>query len=252
MSNFAPAAEAAVQILTFLACSERELGLSEISRGTGINKNMVFRILGSLEKEGWVYGNGQKYALTLLPFCLSAKAVARTTLNSVSLPLLYQLREETGESTYLGILKEDTVLYLQHLDGAGNVRVAGSVGGRYELYCSAPGKVLLAFAEEDFREEYLSREHERKTVNTIVEKEALSEELCHIREAGFATDREEFGNGISCVASPIFDYSGKVVAAVGCSAFTPHGQSDAVIDKLLPAVCRTAKEISTRLGSLNR
>ena len=68
MSNFAPAAESATKVIKFLAECEQETGISEISRGTEINKNMVFRILNSLEKEGWVYCNEQKYSLTLLPF----------------------------------------------------------------------------------------------------------------------------------------------------------------------------------------
>ena len=248
MSNFAPAVEASVKVITFLAECEQEIGISEISRGTGINKNMVFRILNTLENEGWVYCNGQKYSLTLLLFGLASKPIARLSLNTAATPVLYDLLSKTGESTYLGILKDDKVLYIQHLDGIKDVRVAGRLGGEYDLYCSAPGKVLLAYADDDFIEEYTSRVLEKRTANSITEKSALLKELESIRKNGYAIDKEEFGNGITCVAAPIFDYTGKVVGCVGNSACTINHDSQSIINRLLPHVSKAAKEISMRLG----
>lgn len=252
MSNFAPAVEAAAKIITFLAECEQEIGISEISRGTGINKNMVFRILNTLENEGWVYCNGQKYSLTLLLFGVASKPISRLSLNTVAASVIYDLLNKTGESTYLGVLKDDKVVYVQHLDGIKDVRVAGRLGGEYELYCSAPGKVLLAYADAPFTEEYLSRDFEKRTKNSITEKSALRQELESIRNKGYATDCEEFGNGITCVAAPIYDHSGKVIAAVGCSAFTINNQCEEIIERLLPEVVNAAKNISERLGLKSR
>ena len=248
MSNFAPAVEGAAKIIGFLSECEREVGISEISRGTDINKNMVFRILNTLEQAGWVYCSDQKYSLTLALFGMSSRPISRLSLNTVATPILYDLLNKTGESTYLGILNNDKVLYTQHLDGVKNVRVAGRVGGEYDLYCSAPGKVLLAFSDEAFIEEYTSRSLVKRTKNTITEKTEIIKELENIRINGYATDREEFGNGVVCAAAPIFDYSGKVIAVIGCSAFTLDGKSAEIIEKLLPSVRDAAKEISTRLG----
>ena len=248
MSIYAPAVEAAAQIIAFLAQCEQETGISEISRGTQINKNMVFRILNSLEKEGWVYCRDQKYHLTLLPFRLASKPVARMSLNTVATPILYELHNRTAESTYLGILKEDKVLYIQHLDGAKTVRVAGRVGGEYDLYCSAPGKVLLAYADPGFVDEYTSKTLEKRTQNSITEKSALLEELEKIRKNGYSTDCEEFSNGITCVAAPVFDCSGKAVGCVGCSALTLNHDWQSIVESLRPPVLRAAAEITVRLG----
>lgn len=248
MASLAPAVEGATKIIAFLAEAEREVGISEISRGTDINKNMVFRILNTLEQVGWVYCSDQKYSLTLALFGMSSRPISRLSLNTVATPILYDLLNKTGESTYLGILNNDKVLYTQHLDGVKNVRVAGRVGGEYDLYCSAPGKVLLAFSDKAFIEEYTSRSLVKRTKNTITEKAEIIKELENIRSNGYATDREEFGNGVVCAAAPIFDYSGKVIAVIGCSAFTLDGKSAEIIEKLLPSVRDAAKEISTRLG----
>ena len=247
MSDFAPAVEAATKIISFLSESESEIGISEISRGTGINKNMLFRILNTLENDGWVYRREQKYALTLLPFKLTSRAVSRMSLNTAATPILYDLANETGESTYLGIIKDGAVLYIQHIDGVKDVRVAGRVGGEYGLYCSAPGKVLLAYSDADYIEEYLSRQLEKRTKNTITERSALLSELDAIRRKGYATDCEEFGNGITCVAAPVFDHTGKVIGTVGCSAYTVNGSCDKVIERLLSPVLESAMELSRRL-----
>lgn len=248
MSNLAPAAEAATKVITFLAEVDSEVGISEISRGVELNKNMVFRILNSLEQVGWVYCNDQKYALTLVPFQVVSRSLARLDINTAATPALHRLWELTGESTYLGVLKGDKVCYLQHFDGTGDVRVAGRVGGEYELYCSAPGKALLAHADAEFLESYLSREFEKRTAHTLTDREEILAELGEIRERGYSTDCEEFGHGITCVSAPVFDYTGKAVGAVGCSSFTVSGQCCEVVERLRPLVCRTAAEISVCLG----
>ena len=249
MSNLAPAAEAATKVITFLAQADTEQGISEISRGVELNKNMVFRILNSLEQVGWVYCRDQKYALTLVPFQVTSRSLARLDLNAAATPAVHRLWEELGESTYLGVHKGDKVCYLQHFDGRGDVRVAGRVGGEYDMYCSAPGKALLAYADEAYLSEYLKQEHMSRTCHTLTDPEALRTELERVRACGYATDREEFGHGIACVAAPIFDYTGKAVGAVGCSSFTVSGRCDAVIERLRPAVCRAAQEISVCLGT---
>lgn len=250
MSNFAPAAEASTKVIKYLAECEQEAGISEISRETGINKNMVFRILNTLENEGWVYCHEQKYSLTLLLFGLASKPISRLSLNTAATPILYELLNETGESTYLGVLKGNKVIYIQHLDGVKDVRVAGRLGGEYDLHCSAPGKVLLAYADADFIEECASTSLEKRTENSITEKKELLAELERVRQNEYATDCEEFGNGITCVAAPIFDHAGKVVGCVGNSALTLNHDSQSVIDRLLPHVLDAAKQISVRLGGV--
>ena len=248
MSQSAPAAMAATKVIEFIADCPGDVGISEICRGTDLNKNMVFRILTTLEAQGWVYSDNQKYGLTLVPFGICSKALTKITLNNAATPVLHDLWQKTGESTYLGVLDGDKVLYLQHLDGVGDVRVAGRTGGRYDIYCSAPGKVLLAHAGEEFIEEYLKNDFKPLTDKTVVEKGAIRKNLELIRKNGYATDREEFGGGITCVAAPVFDLEGKVIGTIGCSAFTPGGDCDKVIERLLPEVVSAAKKISTRLG----
>ena len=100
MSNLAPAVGFFVKVFEALADSATPIGISEISRRTEINKNMVSRILNTLEEEKWVQCDDRScYRLTLLPFRLSSKVVNRTTLVDTSMPFLQKLWKEYGEST---------------------------------------------------------------------------------------------------------------------------------------------------------
>ncbi|MBE6632111.1 MAG: IclR family transcriptional regulator [Ruminococcaceae bacterium] len=253
MSNFAPAAEISVKVLEAIASEREPVGISDLSRKLDINKNMIFRILNSLEECGWVYCENpadRKYSLTLKPFKVASAAVSRLSLSTAGAPVLYELWSKTGESTYLGILSEDKVMYIQHLDGTGDVKVAGVLGGRYELYCSAPGKVLLAHSSKEFIEEYMSRGHKKNTPNSITGVNEMFKEAEKIREQGYAVDREEFSNGIVCLAAPVFDISGNVAGTIGCSMSTLRMDIDHAIEFLRPAVTEAAEKISSRLGAI--
>ena len=250
MSNLAPAVGSFVKVFEVLADAATPIGISEISRRTEINKNMVSRILNTLEEEKWVQCDDRAcYTLTLLPFRLSSKVVNRTTLVGNSVPFLQKFWEEYGESTYLGVLHHDEVLYLLHYDSVQAVRVAGAVGESYPLYCTAPGKVLLAYSGEKYIETYLSgRALKQHTENTFSDPETLKKELSAIRERGYSLDREEFVKGIVCMAAPVFDYTQSVIGVVGCSLSTVYCNVDEIYDRCGAKLAQVAEQISRSLG----
>ena len=253
MSNFAPAVDWAVKLIEIIADSDDAMGITDISRIAGINKNMVCRVLNSLEAAGWVYCENpseKKYRLTMRPFQITRKAADRLAINTTATPFVHALWKRHGESTYLGILQDDKLLYIQHFDSVKDVRIAGILGGMYDLYCSAPGKIMLAYAPEDYIEHYLTLPRTRRTSNTITDASALREELAAIREQGYALDREEFGNGIICVAAPIFDADRTVLAAVGCSMSTVSASLDNILEVCGNDVIATAREISKCYGCM--
>ena len=250
MSNSAPAVGFCVKVIEALAESTTPIGISEISRRTEINKNMVSRILHTLEEQNWVQSDDKScYALTLLPFCLSAKVVSRTTLANIGVPILQKLWKEYGESTYLGILHNDEVLYLSHFDSIQNVRVAGVVGGSYPLYCTGPGKALLAFSSNEYIEEYISNhELKKRTQKTITDPDKLKRELETIRKRGYSLDDEEFGHGIVCMSAPVFGHTGNAIGVIGCSFSTVYCTAKDVYNYCGEKLMETAKQISKCMG----
>lgn len=249
MSDLAPAVSVCIKVLELLGDEPCPLGISDISKKTGINKNMIFRTLNTLELDGWVIADiSGRYSLTLRPFRTASRAVNKTSLVSTALPIITELWEKFGESTYLGIFHGDSVMYLSHLDSRQSVKVAGEVGGTYPLYCTAPGKVLLAHATDSFISEYLTHERTKLTENTITNKADLLNELALIRQNGYALDREEYSRGIVCLAAPVFDYTGNVAGVIGCSFSTVYFGFDSVFNRFGTDILESAKKISLLMG----
>lgn len=246
----APAVDYALQIIEFIANSSIPVGISEISRETGINKNAVSRVLNSLANHGWVYSANEnaKYQLTLKPFRITGKALTHITMHNIALPYLREVWEKTGDSSYVGILNDNYVLYIQHIDSVHDLKIAGRIGGMYELHCAAAGKVLLAYSGSEFQRAYCKERLIKKTDRTIIDPVKMLEHLGQIRKQGFATDLEEYSYGILCVAAPIFNCSGEIEGAIGISTSTVYRNEQSLLKDEGVIVCRAASEISNKLG----
>jgi len=241
----APAADYTILILETLALSPIPMGISDISHKTGINKNAISRILGSLVESGWICQEELKYQLTLKPFRLTSNALGRIDLYDAAQPLLNRLWQETGDSCYLAVLEDNGALYLGHKDSARDLKIAGRIGGSYPLINSAPGKVLLAYSGEEYRTHYL------RDIKQLSEEQirVIEEKCACIREQGWATDIEEYGPGVICFAAPIFDMYGKVIGSIGISTSTVYFDEKTMIADPGAKVLAAAREISRRLGA---
>ncbi|OGV64654.1 MAG: hypothetical protein A3K19_29980 [Lentisphaerae bacterium RIFOXYB12_FULL_65_16] len=246
-----PAVRTAVRLLEVLGAAPRPLGVSDLAREVGTNKNMTYRLLATLQRQGWVAAEepGPKYRMTLVPFKIASQPVRRMDVRDAALAPMHELHDDLGESLYLGILDDDAVLYIEHLDSRQNVRIAGRIGGRYPLHCSAPGKVLLAFADNGLFDRLAAKGFEPFTDATLCDPDLLRRELQTIREHGWALDNEEFGRGLLCFAAPLRDHSGAVVGAIGTSVTTiSHTVFDLTQD-IGPRVLAVAAAVSQCLGA---
>lgn len=246
-----PTLRTALRLIDVLGEAREPMGVSELSRAAGTNKNMAFRLLNTLQAEGWVGSEspGPRYSLTLLPFQVCSRPLSRMSVKLAADAPLRQLWAKIGESVYLGVLRDDKVLYLDHLDGVRPVRVAGMVGGSYPLHCSAPGKALFAFGGDELFERLAAAGFERFTDNTITSPEELRKHLAQIRKQGWAVDNEEYSRGIVCLGVPVFDHAGRIAGTIGVSVTTLDYSLERLKVELLGSLVVTAHEISARLGA---
>jgi IclR family KDG regulon transcriptional repressor len=126
------------------------------------------------------------------------------------------------------------------------VRAYSEIGGRAPAHCVATGKAMLAYAGEAALAA-LPRPLPRPTARTVADLTALRAQLQQVREAGYAVNREEWRLGVSGLGAPVFDQTGRAVAAVGLSAPTAR-MADARIHKLGRALAASAREITMALG----
>lgn len=216
-----PLISAAVRVLSVLErlSRQRAIGLEEISREIKLAKPTVYRFLLTLQELGYARRvDGDRWAMTLRMFNLGSRALDHLDLLSAARPIAEALSEELGETVHMGVLDGDAAVYVLKIESRYTIRMYSRVGRRMPLYCTAIGKILLAFGKEEEREASLKGVRLLAiTPNTLTTRAALDAELAQIREQGFARDNEEREENLHCIGAPIFDYTGAVVAALSVS-----------------------------------
>jgi IclR family KDG regulon transcriptional repressor len=212
------AAARAFAILDLLS-SKRSAGLEELARESGLAKPTVYRFLLTLQELGYLRRvQDERWTLTLKLFRLGSRALDHLDLLEAARPVASALAEELGETIHMGVLEEDSAVYVLKIESRFTIRMHSRVGRRVPLYCTSIGKCLLAFGPA--RESAAALRASRLvafTPNTIRRKEELLAELDLVRERGYALDREEHEEGIRCIGAPVFDRDGLASAALSAS-----------------------------------
>src|SRR5699024_700459 len=137
-----------------------------------------------------------------------------TDIYKESQPVLNKLVETCGETAHISILDNHEVIYLHKVECNHPVRFLTHVGKRNPLYCTSAGKILLAYTDKEVVEAVIENGLKKFTKNTITDPNKLREHLKEIKRNGYAYSFEELSEGVNSIATPIYDYTGKVVSAL--------------------------------------
>lgn len=214
------AAQRAARLLLQVARRDGGCSATEAAAALDLAVPTAYHLLKTLEDEGLLARDGRRGFVLGPRVAVLAEAHLRdATVPDYLAQPLRALAAETEETAYLTAWRGGEIHVLESVEGANAVRVAGAERGRYlHPHARASGKLLLAYARPEQRAAELGREPlARVTPNTIVEPDALERELEAIRERGWAEDREEFAEGVACVAAPAL-VDDVVVAAFTVSA----------------------------------
>jgi DNA-binding IclR family transcriptional regulator len=231
---------------------ERPLaGISDLARITGMSRSTVHRLVQALSAHGLLQQLPDSSTCSLGPRLLSYAEVARghLTLNSQAVPLMTWLRDHSGETVGLHVM-----------DGTNARRTVAQVESTQELrrtftdlgsplpaHQGAPGKVLLAFADESIRQQVLGSKLVAADGQTPVSAVKLRQELGDIVARGYALSLQERVIGVVSLAVPVYDHTGKVAAAMSISIPAVRAGLEE-LEALAPAVLEAAKTLSYRLG----
>lgn len=241
--------ERALQILNSFDDAHPERGISEISEVVGLHKATIHRILTTMLNLGFIErsADGQKYRLGIQMIDLGFKVLRRMDLRRESIPFMREFIDNWDEAIDLSVYQSNEVLYVEVMQSRQMLTIAASIGQRLPAYCTASGKLFLAFMAEKEFIDYSKTSIRPFTKNTIASVEGLTQELARIREIGYAIDDEEYESGIKAVAAPIRNYTGVVVAALSVPG--PVGRmSEERIGQISKVICQYAADISRRLG----
>jgi len=239
-----------LSILEILLQNDSAMNMIELSEKLGFYPSTTHRILDTLKHWGYVEQDShtQKYQLGLKVLELGMAKLHQMDLVREAIPYLKELVNQCNETVHLGVLEEGKVLYLAKEESSQTIRMISYVGKRAPLHCTALGKVLLTYLSTEKRKKILGEKVlPRLTENTITDKKELEKELGKVREQGFSLDREENEKDVRCIAAPIRNYQGEVIAAVSISG--PAFRIDVSTENSLKKdLIKTSKEISERLG----
>jgi DNA-binding IclR family transcriptional regulator len=242
----------AALLLKELATHRQGLTLTELSCASALPESTVYRLLATLQREGFVEraGDGSgRFQMGLEMFRLGSAVLDRLGIGQQVLTYLEQLAAETGETVNLGTLHGFHVLYLQKVESKRSLRASLTVGSAsVPAHCSANGKMLLSQLEDETVLSLLdSHRLDAQGPNSIVDREALMVELHSIRIHGYAVDDLEFAADIRAVAAPIRNHLGTTIAAVAVAAPATRMSLERA-HTLAPTVVKVAGDISKRLG----
>jgi DNA-binding IclR family transcriptional regulator len=227
-----------------------ELGVTELSKKLKLHKNNVFRILATLQSRSYIEQNksNDNYRLGIKCLELGQTFIHQRGLLKQAKAILQELAASTGETSYISFLRGSEVVYLDAVEGSSTVRVVSRVGLHMPLHATAAGKALVAYESDEELARRFAGEIRRFTSNTKTTLEELKKDILAVRQNGYATDLEEFEEGLRCIASPIRDYTRKVVGAVSVSGPAHRLPDDRIVDVVASDVIRAATALSTRLG----
>jgi len=249
--------ERTLDILEALADFKRPVPLSELSGRVGLNVSTVHRLLATLIERGYAQQDPAtgRYGIGRRLLSLSSGMDGNNDLQLIAHPVLQRLAAEAGETANLSVRSGDQLVYIDQVQADRMMRMFTRVGSSVPLYSTGSGKLFLAYAsdpahfERELNRYLLENELKPRTSATITEAKSLREELLKIRERGYSFDNEEMEEGVICVAAPIFDRAGQIVAGISVSGPTSRlgGSGHGTISQAVQVVKTAAQEITTKM-----
>jgi DNA-binding IclR family transcriptional regulator len=246
--------ERALEVLITLCGADSGMSLGELSAKTGLHKSTVHRLLQSLISYQLATQDPDTklYKAGLRLFELTHQVLSKIELRSQARPELEELSRRLNETVHLAVLDEDEMVYIDKKETQRAVRMYSAIGKRGPLHCTGVGKVLLAYLPEERLEQIIKKKGLRRyTEKTITSPSELKRHLALVRQQGYAIDDTEHEPEIRCVACPIRDHNGEVIAAISLTVPASR-MSREEIEGLAPLVKDYADRISRKMGWIGR
>jgi DNA-binding IclR family transcriptional regulator len=241
----------ALSILNCFTDETPELRVTDISSRMGLTSSLVSRLLQTLEADRLVEQDTETGFYHLGPAIITLAGVTlnHNRLRIEALNEMQAVANALELGVNLAILDQDTIFYLAHIDGPRAPRSYTLIGRRNPLHATGMGKVLLANQPEELRDECIDRlVLHAYTAHTITSRDTLVAELEQVVIQGWGREMEELALGRACIASPIRDKSGTVIAALSISGPLSALKWDERQNELINMAIEAADRISIRLG----
>jgi DNA-binding IclR family transcriptional regulator len=230
--------------------AEKPMTAVQIQNQLGLNKSTVHRLLMTLLSRGFVERNKSTgvYTIGLKLVEISSIRLNNIELKTEASPYLRRLTETLKQPSQLATYHNGEAIYIEKINNVHYMRMYSQIGRRIPVYCSAVGKALLIDKNDDEILKILSMIPMKEYTNkTLLTPEAVLEEIKIAKIKGFAIDNEEHEKGIFCIAVPIYDYRGQIIAAISTAGENKTFLFDDEAD-IIKQIKVIASKISHRMG----
>ena len=238
-----------LRLLHLFSEAPRGLTAKQVASLSRLPVSTVHRFLANLVTAGFLNRDGEgTHSLGIACFSIGQAAVGQLDIRRLSLPYLRELNQQTRETIHLTVRHGLSAVYVEKLDSPEPLRIHSRIGAAVPLYCTAVGKVMLAYMPEDEQQRILPDLNlQRQTSNSVGNLQELKTELYRVRKNGYACDLEENERHIRCVAAPIWDHTGSVQSSLSITAPTVR-MPVARLRQLAPMIQRAGLQVSAELG----
>lgn len=239
----------ALAILELLAHQPQGMRLVDVAESMNLNKVTTHRLLKTLNGRGFIeQSEDGRYRIGLKLIAISSLRLNNLELKTEAQPFLRQLVEKVKQPVHLALYDEGEIVYIEKMETVHSIRMYSQIGKRGPIHCTALGKTLLGGLDDpDVLSVLTARPLKVYTPQTITDPNMILAEVRKARIRGYALDREEHEIGVYCIAAPIYDYRGHLIAAIS----TAGSRCDYLSDPNSPVIswiCETAAAISERMG----
>ncbi|PLP56630.1 IclR family transcriptional regulator [Mesorhizobium loti] len=239
----------AFEVLEAVAFEPGEIGVSELANKLQTTKGTVFRHLQTLVERGYLIQNAstQRYRVGARAYLIGRAAAERVDIITGSQDAMRSLRDETGETVVVSSLSNRGNIVMNTMIGKSPLEIGVKVGSMLEPHATAQGKAVLAFDNQGLIKQLQRRGLTRLTPYTVTEIDELERQLEVVRVKGYATAAEEMLLGISALATPVMDGSGKTVGSIAIVGSIQNIGREPTPEQI-EAVLRAAQRVSWNLG----
>ena len=243
--------EKLLKLMETMSLLDSPIRLQDLAAMINMHASTVLRFLNPLVLMGYVDQNpdDNRYFLTLKICRIAGNITSRMNIRNIAYPVMRNVSHIFRESANLSVEHDMSVLYVEVVNAAPNtLMMMQRIGHAAPMHCTGVGKLLmLEYSEQKIDQLIATKGLERFTDKTITDRTALIRELERTRQRDYAFDDEECEAGARCVAAPIRNYSGRIIAGLSVSGPTTR-MTDAHMHAHLPFLLDAARQISYRLG----
>ena len=242
-----------VEILKLVSKNPEGITLDDICGHLSLPKTSAYDIVTTLVNMGMIHvtkGQKQIYTIGLTAYRIGINYTNNLDFLGIIEPELKVFSKEVGKTVFFGVRSDHEVVYICKFEPENPIITTATVGTKNPMYCTSLGKAILAYTQEEARQQILGRiKFRKKTERTVTSVEELEKELERVRERGFALDAREMEEHMECVGAPVFGSDGSILGAISVSSLYKPTEDYEALGQI---VHKKAEEVSKLLGFLGK